>query len=210
MQGKFKIIVFALIVMALCACGSKVNGINPTNQSGLDSTTAIAVYDLYSEGKDQILYLVNPDDIQKVVTALDANHPVTPKTFCAPRYQLEFELGDGKNVQFDYFCDGNDPFIRGDLDYFANEDYAVSGEFVTLMDGLLVTEGEAEDAAVGEDEYKPGSELANPASVYCEEQGGTIDMRTDASGGQYGVCQFDDGSECEDWAYFRGECEPGE
>jgi len=50
--------------------------------------------------------------------------------------------------------------------------------------------------------------LANPASVHCEEQGGNLDIRTDADGGQYGVCVFADGSECEEWAFFRGECEP--
>lgn len=51
--------------------------------------------------------------------------------------------------------------------------------------------------------------LANPASVFCEENGGTLEMRTDTSG-TGGFCIFDDGSECEEWAYFRGECGPGE
>jgi putative hemolysin len=52
--------------------------------------------------------------------------------------------------------------------------------------------------------------LPNPAAVYCEEQGGTIDIREDAQGGQYGVCMFDDGSECDEWAFYRGECQPGQ
>ncbi|MBN1180514.1 MAG: DUF333 domain-containing protein [Anaerolineae bacterium] len=55
-----------------------------------------------------------------------------------------------------------------------------------------------------------GASMPNPASVYCEEQGGTLEIRTDASGGQYGVCVFADGSECEEWAFFRGECAPGD
>ena len=50
--------------------------------------------------------------------------------------------------------------------------------------------------------------LPNPASVYCEEQGGRLEMRSDDTGA-YGVCIFDDGSECEEWAYYRGECAPG-
>jgi putative hemolysin len=50
--------------------------------------------------------------------------------------------------------------------------------------------------------------LPNPASVYCEQQGGEIDIRTDSDGGQYGVCIFKDGSECDEWAFFRGECQP--
>jgi putative hemolysin len=51
--------------------------------------------------------------------------------------------------------------------------------------------------------------LPNPASVFCEEQGGHLEIRTDPSGGQVGFCLFADGSECEEWAYFRGECQPG-
>ncbi len=59
---------------------------------------------------------------------------------------------------------------------------------------------------------KTGSEsatgLANPASVHCEGQGYTLEMRTDENGGQYGICTFPDGSECEEWAFYRGECSP--
>jgi putative hemolysin len=61
---------------------------------------------------------------------------------------------------------------------------------------------------------EPGAEgppgMANPASVYCEEQGGRLELRTAADGGQFGVCIFSDGSECEEWAYYRGECTPGQ
>lgn len=49
--------------------------------------------------------------------------------------------------------------------------------------------------------------MANPASVFCEEQGGRIEMREDEHG-QYGVCVFPDGSECEEWAHLRGDCKP--
>jgi putative hemolysin len=52
------------------------------------------------------------------------------------------------------------------------------------------------------------AELANPASVYCEEQGGVVDLR-EGEGGTAGHCVFADGTECEEWAYFRGECSPG-
>jgi hypothetical protein len=50
--------------------------------------------------------------------------------------------------------------------------------------------------------------LPNPASVYCEGQGGRVDIRQDASGAQTGYCVFADGSECEEWALFRNECQP--
>jgi hypothetical protein len=50
--------------------------------------------------------------------------------------------------------------------------------------------------------------MPNPASVYCEEQGNRLEIRTAADGSQTGVCIFPDGSECDEWAYFRKECEP--
>lgn len=55
----------------------------------------------------------------------------------------------------------------------------------------------------------PSANMPNPASVNCEEKGGRLDMRKDASGGEIGICVFPDGSECEEWAFFRGECQQG-
>ncbi len=48
--------------------------------------------------------------------------------------------------------------------------------------------------------------LPNPASVYCEQQGNRLEIRTAADGSQSGVCVFPDGNECDEWAYYRGEC----
>ena len=52
--------------------------------------------------------------------------------------------------------------------------------------------------------------MPNPASVYCEEQGNRLEIVTAADGSQSGVCVFPDGSTCDEWAYFRGECGPAE
>ncbi|MBM3251017.1 MAG: DUF333 domain-containing protein [Candidatus Nealsonbacteria bacterium] len=59
-------------------------------------------------------------------------------------------------------------------------------------------------------EIKPTPvELPNPASFYCEGGEGELEMRTLADGSQRGFCLFDDGSECDEWQFFRGECEKG-
>ncbi|ODT64219.1 DUF333 domain-containing protein [Phenylobacterium sp.] len=49
---------------------------------------------------------------------------------------------------------------------------------------------------------EPKAELANPASVYCVEQGGTVEIRQEA-GGQVGYCRLADGRVVEEWAFFR-------
>jgi putative hemolysin len=45
--------------------------------------------------------------------------------------------------------------------------------------------------------------IANPASVYCEEQGGTLTIVEDKEGNQSGMCKLADGTEVEEWEYFR-------
>src|SRR5512135_1414413 len=51
--------------------------------------------------------------------------------------------------------------------------------------------------------------MANPASVNCEQKGNRLEIRTAADGSQVGICIFPDGSQCEEWAYLRGECGQG-
>ncbi len=51
----------------------------------------------------------------------------------------------------------------------------------------------------------PG-QIANPASVNCVNNGGNLSIVKDANGGEVGMCTLPDGTVCEDWAYFRGEC----
>ena len=48
--------------------------------------------------------------------------------------------------------------------------------------------------------------MPNPASVYCVQHGNKLEIHTAADGSQSGVCVFPDGSTCDEWAYFRGEC----
>ena len=55
-------------------------------------------------------------------------------------------------------------------------------------------------------EAEPSSQavgMANPASVNCQREGGKSEIRRDAQGGEYGVCVFEDGRQCEEWALFR-------
>jgi putative hemolysin len=54
----------------------------------------------------------------------------------------------------------------------------------------------------------PTMNLPNPASLNCEEKGYTLEIRTAADGSQQGFCIFPDGSECDEWAYYRRECTP--
>ena len=45
--------------------------------------------------------------------------------------------------------------------------------------------------------------MANPASVFCEKQGGKSEIRKHEDGSEYGVCRLPDGKVVEEWEYFR-------
>lgn len=61
-------------------------------------------------------------------------------------------------------------------------------------------------AACGGDEPAPeptgGAGIANPASVFCEERGGTVEI-VEKPGGQRGICVFPDGTRIDEWEYYR-------
>jgi len=40
--------------------------------------------------------------------------------------------------------------------------------------------------------------MPNPASVYCEQHGEKLDIRSDDVGNQSGLCIFPNGSECDE------------
>lgn len=48
----------------------------------------------------------------------------------------------------------------------------------------------------------PNPEQANPASVFCVEQGGELEI-VDEEGGQVGYCLLPDGTRVEEWEYYR-------
>ncbi|MCS7144554.1 MAG: DUF333 domain-containing protein [Archaeoglobaceae archaeon] len=47
--------------------------------------------------------------------------------------------------------------------------------------------------------------LANPAAVYCVDLGYKYKVENTPKG-QIGVCVFPDQTECDEWAFYRGEC----
>jgi putative hemolysin len=46
----------------------------------------------------------------------------------------------------------------------------------------------------------------NPASAYVHFLGYKVEIRKQPDGSEYGVCIFPDGSECDDWSFYRGIC----
>lgn len=76
------------------------------------------------------------------------------------------------------------------------------GMRVTIVVPLLVAAACAKPGAV---DPPPSPSLPNPASVYCEQQGGVLEI-VDTPAGQQGMCVLPSGIRCDEWAFYRGEC----
>ncbi|WP_237155797.1 DUF333 domain-containing protein [Photobacterium leiognathi] len=51
--------------------------------------------------------------------------------------------------------------------------------------------------------------FGNPASDFCVQHGGHVEIRTPMGGdGEKGYCVFNDGSQCEEYAFMKGQCKP--
>ena len=82
--------------------------------------------------------------------------------------------------------------------------------WVMLMMYRSVKAPEKVDTETPKEEDNKGEEwtgatvwIANPASTYCVEQWWEVEIKENADWAQYGVCKFKDGTEVEEWEYFR-------
>lgn len=79
------------------------------------------------------------------------------------------------------------------------------GIFAMLMIAGCQSQTSDNDENIADD-LPENTQIANPASTNCIDNGGTLNIVTEEDGGQIGICTLPDGTECEEWAYFRGEC----
>jgi len=78
-------------------------------------------------------------------------------------------------------------------------------KIVSLMFGFLLLIVLLSACSKKEEKPAAGVSIANPASVNCVNNGGKLKILENDKG-QYGICTLPDGTECDEWAYYREEC----
>ena len=132
---------------------------------------------------------------------------MTPRTHLPPARRSRFALAAATALALALgACGPASPEAPTDLSEPPPTAALPDAPTVDETDALTGTTGITSPGTAGAD----AAGLPNPASVYCVESGGELEIRTDPSGGQVGICVFPDGTECEEWALYRGECWPGQ
>ena len=54
------------------------------------------------------------------------------------------------------------------------------------------------------------AKIGNLASTFCKDQGGLNKIVVNKDGSESGLCVFEDGSSCDEWAFYRNECTKGD
>lgn len=86
------------------------------------------------------------------------------------------------------------------------------GFALALSLGVMLASCEKQEESYEEDPEafaRARAAKANPASLNCKQASGTLRILKRGDGGEYGVCRFEDGRECEEWAMLLGFCPPG-
>ncbi|TNG95732.1 DUF333 domain-containing protein [Pasteurellaceae bacterium USgator11] len=60
-------------------------------------------------------------------------------------------------------------------------------------------------ACAAESGDSPAIGMPNPASEYCVQQGGKLEMKQDKDGNEYALCHLPDGRVIEEWELFRSQ-----
>lgn len=195
--------------------------INPTIADRLTPVTGTQFEPVDRSSKHLIEFVVTGDpeqlagDLQVMFDAMDACSATTPTTTGTGSLTVEPltmpQLGDQRAAYVLIGVESSDAtwYVRqADVRIGAtavhvglteilqspDDDPSISdGDFVQLVQTAV---------AKLQSGTTPG--VANPASEYCIEQGGRVDI-VDEAGGQVGYCELPDGRRIEEWEYFRSE-----
>jgi putative hemolysin len=122
------------------------------------------------------------------------NPPQTPAGFSVYRF-----MADGCTITVSYTVAAEATPAEPPLYHVAlgDGDTGFCWQAVVNANGKIQKTGNAAAIDAG-----PG----NPSAVYCQQQGYEYEIRPDEDDRQCGLCVFPDGTYCNSWAFFHGEC----
>jgi len=81
-----------------------------------------------------------------------------------------------------------------------------AGDVPSAKSEPTVEQPASDNTDYGDAQMAEDTALSNPATVYCLSRGGEFIMEKTLAGATEGLCRLKDGTECEVWAMYKGEC----
>ena len=141
--GQIRATLFLLFIPGLAACAGRGGSINLVDAAGLADTQAIEILALPEPGQQAevlerlVAVITEPEDVRRIVAALDTRMQLAPRALCLERYRLRFQRPEGEVVTFGYFCDGGGVFLRGDQSFWRGMEVVPPEDFQELIGGYL-------------------------------------------------------------------------
>lgn len=120
--------------------------------------------------------------------------------------EVAFETKDKVFNEGKEIIEGSEKILEENLDSLSGCGNGVCENIACMAIGCPEAENEVNCPEDCSGDAKGMTEMANPASVKCLQDGADLEIRRNNEGGEIGYCIFSDGKECEEWSYFRGEC----
>lgn len=94
-------------------------------------------------------------------------------------------------------------FLGAGCNPFANNDQP-GADSVNTAENL--PQENVPEEKYGDQQMADDTALSNPATVYCLSRDGDFNMKKTLAGTTEGYCTLPDGTECEVWALYKGDC----
>lgn len=134
-----------------------------------------------------------------------------------------FNCAENKNIQAIFFKDKVELTLSDGRNMLIPQAISASGARYANSDESFIFWNKGDTAFIdenGEQTFKeciiPNTEntdasvsVANPASLNCIKQGGTLKIEKNGAGSEYGLCYFEENRACEEWALMNGNCPVG-
>lgn len=84
-----------------------------------------------------ILTVEDVEIVEEILLGLSGDFSLSPRLRCPVKYFISFTMDDDRIVTFGFMCEGDETgILRGDQDYFDDQDIHLGSEFVDLFEKI--------------------------------------------------------------------------
>lgn len=124
-----------LFLVAFVSVSCARTSVNVVRAAGLTGTVTIEIdeNDLPGVAIPRHVAITDPASVRAIVSALDTNVLLLPRTRCPDVFTVRFRLHDGRVEEFGYSCDPQPSFLRGNQPFWDGKEIRPPERFDMLV-----------------------------------------------------------------------------